>query len=66
MELRGCKVWEAGLLFLVAEWLTFTVFGVLLLMIYILHYLTGPKPWDLWCIPSVLVMGSAGFIPSTV
>ena len=31
-------------------------------MIYILHYLKGPKLWELWSIPH---MGNAGFIPST-
>ena len=33
-------------------------------MIYILHYLEGPKLWELWYI--FLLMGNAGFLSSTL
>ena len=32
-------------------------------MIYILHYVKDPEPWELWI---ALIVGNAGFISATV
>ena len=46
------KTLSPALNVLVAEWIHFTLFGIIRLMVKILHYLKDPKLWELQYIPS--------------